>query len=100
MSHPASEDGAGWYWWDRARCEWREYTDGGDPFDKPAGAGTKVVWMGKCPTLPPTPDSPFRQGFTLGAGPSITCLRCGRTSHNLGDVTRAYCGNCGAHGTA
>ena len=33
--------------------------------------------------------------FTLGAdGKSITCLKCGRTSHNINDVTFRYCGNC------
>ena len=25
---------------------------------------------------------------------SITCLKCGRTSHNLNDVKHRYCGHC------
>lgn len=28
------------------------------------------------------------------AGPSITCLACGMTSHHPGDVENLYCGNC------
>lgn len=33
--------------------------------------------------------------FALAAdGRSITCLRCGKTSHNPTDVAEYYCGNC------
>jgi hypothetical protein len=29
-----------------------------------------------------------------GNAPSITCPRCGLTSHNPNDVANRYCGNC------
>jgi hypothetical protein len=33
--------------------------------------------------------------FALSAdGKSITCIRCGRTSFNAGDVEHRYCGHC------
>ena len=33
--------------------------------------------------------------YTIGQdGKSITCLRCGRTSHNRNDVAQRYCGYC------
>jgi hypothetical protein len=34
-------------------------------------------------------------GYSIGDdGRSITCLRCGRTSHNPNDVAHRYCGYC------
>lgn len=34
-------------------------------------------------------------GYTIaGDGRSITCRRCGRTSHNPSDVLHRYCGSC------
>lgn len=35
----------------------------------------------------------IRKTYTLGES-SITCLRCGMTSHNPNDVRYRYCGNC------
>ena len=29
-------------------------------------------------------------------GKTITCLKCGRTSHHVMDVEQLYCGNCHA----
>jgi hypothetical protein len=50
-------------------------------------------------------DSPSAKGFR-GTGTrravSITCPRCGMTSHNSADVAEGYCGNCHdwtGHGT-
>lgn len=49
----------------------------------------------------PTPSFPCHKtieyggGYIIGDdGKSITCKRCGRTSHNAGDVENRYCGNC------
>ena len=33
-------------------------------------------------------------GLRVGAPPSFTCPRCGRTSYNPHDVRESYCGRC------
>jgi hypothetical protein len=33
-------------------------------------------------------------GYTINGDGSITCGRCGNTSHNPEDVTQHYCGHC------
>lgn len=40
------------------------------------------------------PNYPMYAGDPSGPRPSITCPKCGRTSHNPNDVRERYCGNC------
>jgi len=71
--------------------------DGGPPVTWPEGNKWTAVWNDV--TCPDCLKGKYAiDTYTIGDdGKSITCKRCKRTSYNMTDVERRYCGSCHAY---